>query len=583
MAVAGEGIERDVAKDADLRHFLLDGADGAADEIVGIERFAAVLVAQARIGVGKQRDAGDGKLGGACRFAHGLIDAQALDARHRRHRHARLLSVHHEQRPDQIVGGELMLAHHAPQPFGAAVAAHAHRQVERVACNVAAVRLDRHEANFPLQGSTEFDCHTRISRGHPFSGSQAALPAGHADPSCAGLDPDGHPGDVSGGTGFHDMDFSLTDEQRAFQATARQFAREEMMPHARDWDEGEVFPVEALRKAAALGFAGIYIKEDVGGSGLSRLDAALIFEELAQGCTSTTAYISIHNMAAWMIDTFGGPEQRENFLPKLCSMEHFASYCLTEPGAGSDAASLKTKAVRDGDHYVLDGAKAFISGGGTSDIYVVMARTGEAGPRGISCIAVEKGTPGLSYGAREKKLGWKSQPTAAVIFENCRVPLANRIGKEGEGFKIAMAGLDGGRLNIGACSLGGAQFCLDRTIAYMKDRKQFGSRLADFQALQFRVADYATELEAARLLLHRAAVAVGAHEPAATRLAAQAKRLATDVGFEVVNGCLQLHGGYGYLRDHPIERVLRDLRVHQILEGTNEIMRVIIARAMLGN
>jgi alkylation response protein AidB-like acyl-CoA dehydrogenase len=379
------------------------------------------------------------------------------------------------------------------------------------------------------------------------------------------------------------MDFSLTDEQRAFQATARQFAREEMMPHAHDWDEGEVFPVEALRKAAALGFGGIYIKDDVGGSGLSRLDAALIFEELAQGCTSTTAYISIHNMAAWMIDTFGGPEQRENFLPKLCSMEHFASYCLTEPGAGSDAASLKTKAVRDGDHYVLDGAKAFISGGGASDIYVVMARTGEAGPRGISCIAVEKGTPGLSYGAQEKKLGWKSQPTAAVIFENCRVPLANRIGKEGEGFKIAMAGLDGGRLNIGACSIGGAQFCLDRTIDYMKDRRQFGSRLADFQALQFRVADYATELEAARLLLHRAAVAVGAHEPAATRLAAQAKRLATDVGFEVVNGCLQLHGGYGYLRDHPIERVLRDLRVHQILEGTNEIMRVIIARAMLGN
>ncbi len=379
------------------------------------------------------------------------------------------------------------------------------------------------------------------------------------------------------------MDFSLTDEQRAFQATARQFAREEMMPHARDWDEGEVFPVEALRKAAALGFAGIYIKDDVGGSGLSRLDAALIFEELAQGCTSTTAYISIHNMAAWMIDTFGGPEQREKFLPKLCSMEHFASYCLTEPGAGSDAASLKTKAVREGDYYVLDGAKAFISGGGSSDIYVVMARTGEAGPRGISCIAVEKGTPGLSFGAQEKKLGWKSQPTAAVIFENCRVPLANRIGKEGEGFKIAMAGLDGGRLNIGACSIGGAQFCLDRTIDYMKDRRQFGSRLADFQALQFRIADYATDLEAARLLLHRAAVAVGEHEPAATRLAAQAKRLATDVGFEVVNGCLQLHGGYGYLRDHPIERVLRDLRVHQILEGTNEIMRVIIARALLGN
>jgi len=379
------------------------------------------------------------------------------------------------------------------------------------------------------------------------------------------------------------MDFTLTEEQRAFQSTARAFAREEMMPHARDWDENETFPVEALRKAAALGFGGIYVKEDVGGSALSRLDAALIFEELAQGCTSTAAYISIHNMAAWMIDAFGNTEQRAKFLPKLCSMEHFASYCLTEPGAGSDAASISTRARRDGEHYVLDGAKAFISGGGVSDIYVVMARTGEAGPRGISCIVVEKGTPGLSFGAQEKKLGWKTQPTAMVIFEDCRVPVGNRIGAEGQGFKIALAGLDGGRLNIGACSIGGAQFCLDRAIDYMKERRQFGSRLADFQALQFRVADYATELDAARLLLHRAAVAVGEGEPAATRLAAQAKRLATDTRFEVVNGCLQLYGGYGYLRDHPIERVMRDVRVHQILEGTNEIMRVIVSRAMLGN
>jgi alkylation response protein AidB-like acyl-CoA dehydrogenase len=379
------------------------------------------------------------------------------------------------------------------------------------------------------------------------------------------------------------MDFSLTEEQRAFQSTARDFARDVMMPQARDWDEGEVFPVEALRQAAALGFGGIYVKEDVGGSALTRLDAALIFEELAQGCTSTAAYISIHNMAAWMIDTYGSAALRERFLPKLCAMEHFASYCLTEPGAGSDAASLTTKARRDGDHYVLDGAKAFISGGGVSDIYVVMARTGEGGPKGVSCIVVEKGTPGLSYGAKEKKLGWKSQPTAMVMFENCRVPVTNLVGAEGQGFRIAMAGLDGGRLNIGACSLGGAQFCLDRTIDYMKERKQFGSRLSDFQALQFRVADYATELDAARLLLHRAAVAVGEHEPGATPLAAKAKRLATDTGFEVVNGCLQLHGGYGYLRDHPIERVLRDVRVHQILEGTNEIMRVIVARAMLGN
>jgi alkylation response protein AidB-like acyl-CoA dehydrogenase len=379
------------------------------------------------------------------------------------------------------------------------------------------------------------------------------------------------------------MDFDLTEEQRAFQATARQFARDEMMPHARAWDENETFPVEALRKAAALGFGGITVKEDVGGTALSKLDAALIFEELAQGCTSTAAYISIHNMAAWMIDAFGGNEVRKKFLPKLCTMEHFASYCLTEPGAGSDAAALTTRARRDGEHYVLDGSKAFISGGGVSDVYVVMARTGEPGPRGISTIVVEKGTKGLSYGAQEKKLGWKSQPTAMVMFENCRVPAANLIGREGQGFRIAMAGLDGGRLNIGACSLGGAQFCLDRTIEYMKERKQFGSRLADFQALQFRIADYATEIEAARLLLHRAAVAVGEGEPAGTRLAAQAKRLATDTGFEVVNGCLQLHGGYGYLRDHPIERVLRDVRVHQILEGTNEIMRLIISRAMLGN
>jgi alkylation response protein AidB-like acyl-CoA dehydrogenase len=379
------------------------------------------------------------------------------------------------------------------------------------------------------------------------------------------------------------MDFNLTEEQRAFQATARAFARDAMMPHARAWDEGEVFPVDCMRAAAALGFGGIYVREDIGGSALSRLDAAIIFEELAQGCTSTAAYMSIHNMATWMIDAFGSDEVRARLLPKLCTMEHFASYCLTEPGAGSDAASLATRARKDGDHYILDGTKVFISGAGASDTYVVMARTGEAGSRGISCIVVEKGTPGLTFGAPEKKLGWKSQPTAMVNFENCRVPVANRIGAEGQGFKIAMAGLDGGRLNISACSLGGAQFCLDRTVDYMKERKQFGSRLADFQALQFRVADYATEIEAARLLLHRAAVAVGEKEPGATRLAAQAKRLATDTGFSVVNGCLQLHGGYGYLHDHPIERVLRDVRVHQILEGTNEVMRLIISRQMLGN
>jgi len=379
------------------------------------------------------------------------------------------------------------------------------------------------------------------------------------------------------------MDFELTEEQRAIRDTARAFARDQMMPFARQWDEEECFPVDTLRAAAALGFAGIYVAADVGGSALVRLDAVLIFEELAQGCTSTAAYISIHNMVAWMIDAFGAGELRRRVLPDLCSMKRFGSYCLTEPDSGSDAASLKTRAVCENDHYLLDGVKAFISGGGRADVYLVMARTGESGPRGISCFLVENGTPGLSFGAQEKKLGWHSQPTAMVILENCRVPAANRVGAEGQGFKIAMSALDGGRLNIAACSLGGAQFCLDRTVTYMKERKQFGTRLADMQALGFRIADYSTELEAARLLLYRAATALDAREPAATRLAAMAKRLATDTGFDVVNGCLQLHGGYGYLRDHPIERVLRDLRVHQILEGTNEVMRLIVSRDLLGN
>jgi alkylation response protein AidB-like acyl-CoA dehydrogenase len=379
------------------------------------------------------------------------------------------------------------------------------------------------------------------------------------------------------------MDFELSEEQRGFQDTAREFARTGMMPFARHWDEDEIFPVETLRQAAALGFGGIYVKDDVGGSALTRLDATIIFEELAQGCTSTAAYISIHNMAAWMIDTYGDTAQRQRFLPALCTMNHFASYCLTEPDAGSDAASLKTRARRDGGHYVLDGAKAFISGGGVSDLYICMVRTGGTGANGISCVVVEKDTPGLTFGAPEKKLGWRSQPTAMVMFENCRVPVENRIGAEGEGFKIAMAGLDGGRLNVAACSIGGAQFCLDRTLTYMRERRQFGSRLADFQALRFRVADYATEIEAARLLMRRAAVALSNGEPGGTRLAAMAKRLATDAGFEVVNGCLQLHGGYGYLRDHPIERVLRDVRVHQILEGTNEVMRLIVSRDLLEN
>jgi alkylation response protein AidB-like acyl-CoA dehydrogenase len=378
------------------------------------------------------------------------------------------------------------------------------------------------------------------------------------------------------------MDFELSEDQKAFQDLASEFARENFTPHADEWDAKSIFPVEQLRQAAALGFAGIYVRDDVGGSNLTRLDAALILEQLAAGCTSTAAFISIHNMASWMIDCFGNDAQRHKWLPKLTTMEHFASYCLTEPGAGSDAASLRTKAVRDGDHYVLNGSKAFISGGSVSDVYVCMVRTGVDGPKGISCVVVEKGTPGLSFGAQEKKMGWHSQPTSAVIFEDCRIPVTNRIGAEGEGFKIAMMGLDGGRLNIGACSLGAAGACLELTKTYMADRKQFGKPLASFQALQFKLADMATDLEAAKLLLYRAAAKVDAKTPDATMNAAMAKRFATDVGFNVVNEALQMHGGYGYLRDYPIERFLRDVRVHQILEGTNEIMRVIIARALLG-
>jgi len=377
------------------------------------------------------------------------------------------------------------------------------------------------------------------------------------------------------------MDFTLSDEQRAFQQTARDFARAEWLPHAPRWDRREEFPVAALRAAAALGFAGIYVADEFGGSALTRLDAALIFEELAAACASTAAYLSIHNMAAWMIDRFGTATQRARFLPKLMSMEHFASYCLTEPGSGSDAASLATSARRDGDDYVLNGSKAFISGGGSSDLYLAMVRTGERGPRGISCLAIEKGTPGLSFGKHEEKLGWHSQPTAAVVFEACRVPVANRIGAEGEGFAIAMMGLDGGRINIGACSLGGARASFEAARGYMLERRQFGQRLADFQALQFRLADMGTELDAARLLLWRAATSLDRGDPDATLHCAMAKRLATDAGFHVANEALQLHGGYGYLRDFPIERYLRDLRVHQILEGTNEIMRVIIARHLL--
>ena len=336
-----------------------------------------------------------------------------------------------------------------------------------------------------------------------------------------------------------------------------------------------------MRKGAALGFGGIYIGEDVGGSGLSRQDASLIFEALSYGDVSAAAFISIHNMASWMIDRFGGDPIRRRFLPKLTTMELIASYCLTEPGAGSDAASLATTARLDGDHYVLNGSKAFISGAGVSDIYVCMVRTGGPGPKGISTVVVEKGTPGLSFGANEKKLGWKSQPTALVNFDNCRVPVANRVGEEGQGFSIAMAGLDGGRINIASCSLGGAGFALDTAKAYLGQRKQFGKPLSDFQALQFKLADMATELDAARLLVRRAAHALDNKDPKATQYSAMAKRFATDACVNITTDALQLHGGYGYLRDFPLERILRDLRVHQILEGTNEIMRVVISRELL--
>ena len=377
------------------------------------------------------------------------------------------------------------------------------------------------------------------------------------------------------------MDFELSAEQRAFEETARAFARADWLPQAPGWDERQEFPVAALRRAAALGFAGICVGEEFGGSGLGRVDAAIIFEELAAACPSTAAYLSVHNMAAWMIDRFGTAGQRARLLPKLTSLAQFSSYCLTEPGSGSDAAALATRAVRTGDDYVLNGTKAFISGGGASDLYVTMVRTGGEGPRGISCLVVEKGAAGLSFGKKERKLGWNSQPTAMVVFEDCRVPVANRIGVEGEGFKIAMSGLDGGRLNIAACSLGGARACLESARAYLLERRQFGRPLADFQALQFRLADMATELDAARLMVRRGAASLDAGHAEATMHCAMAKRLATDAGFRICNEALQLFGGYGYLKDFPIERYLRDLRVHQILEGTNEIMRVIIARRLL--
>lgn len=377
------------------------------------------------------------------------------------------------------------------------------------------------------------------------------------------------------------MDFKLTEDQLAFQDTARKFARDAMAPHAAKWDEEKIFPEDTLREAASLGFGGLYVSPDFDGTGLGRVDSAIILEELAAGCTSTAAYISIHNMAAAMIDRYGTEAQKKKYLPKLCSMEWFASYCLTEPSSGSDAASLRTKAVRDGDDYVLNGTKAFISGGGRSDVYVCMVRTGVDGPKGISCLIIDKGTKGLSFGAQEKKMGWNSQPTAMVIFEDCRVPVENRLGDEGQGFKIAMSGLDGGRINIAACSLGAARASLEAATSYVQNRAQFGQPLSALQTVQFKLADMATELEAARLMVLNAASRLDAKEPDATLYCAMAKRFATDAGYKVCDDALQLHGGYGYLKDYPVERYLRDARVHQILEGTNEIMRVIISRYLL--
>ena len=373
----------------------------------------------------------------------------------------------------------------------------------------------------------------------------------------------------------------LSEEQTAFYDMAKDFAVKKMAPNAEKWDEEKIFPVDTLRELAELGFGGIYVNPDLGGSGLSRLDSTLIFESLSHGCTSTAAFLSIHNMANWMIDSFGSNELKERIVPDLCTMKKIASYCLTEAGAGSDAGNLKTKAVKDGDHYIVNGTKSFISGGGYSDVYVTMVRTGDKSSAGISTLMIEKDSPGISFGAQEKKMGWNSQPTAQVIFEDCRVPVKNLLGNEGDGFKIAMKGLDGGRLNIAACSLGTAQSAFERAVEYVGDREQFGKKIQDFQSIQFKLADMATELEASRLMLRSAAAKVDENAPDKTKSAAMAKRFVTDLGFKIVNEALQIHGGYGYLKDYPLERNLRDVRVHQILEGTNEIMKVIISREIL--
>ena len=377
------------------------------------------------------------------------------------------------------------------------------------------------------------------------------------------------------------MSFELNDDQIAIRDMARSFADEKIAPHALTWDDNKHFPVDVIKEAAALGMAGIYVREDVGGSGLTRLDAALIMEQLATGCPAVSAYISIHNMVSWMIDKYGNEDQRQLWLPQLVTMDKLSCYCLTEPGSGSDAAALRTSAKRDGDHYILNGSKQFISGAGAGDVYRVMVRTGADGPKGISAVIVEKGTPGLSFGPNEKKMGWHAQPTRQVIFEDCRIPVANRIGDEGMGFKIAMAGLDGGRLNIGACSLGGAQSALEKAVQYASERKAFGKAINEFQSLQFKLADMATTLEAARMMLYSAAAAYDRQDPETTVRCAMAKRFASDTGSQVVDDALQVFGGYGYLHEYGIEKLVRDLRVHRILEGTNEIMRLIVARKLV--
>ncbi len=373
----------------------------------------------------------------------------------------------------------------------------------------------------------------------------------------------------------------LTDEQVMIQDMAKAFALDRLRPNAARWEQEASLDRDVLKALGELGFGGIYTKEEHGGSGLGRLDAVLIFEQLSRGCVSHAAFLSIHNMATWMIDSFGDDALRAKYVPRLTAVELIASYCLTEPGAGSDAASLKTSAKREGDEYVLNGSKAFISGAGFSDVYVVMARTSDDGARGISAFVVEKDFPGLSFGKMEEKMGWRAQPTGMVNFDDCRVPAENRIGAEGEGFRFAMSGLDGGRLNIAACSLGGGQDAIDRALGYTKERKQFGQRIVDFQASQFKLADMETELSAARALLYQAASKLDDKAPDATKSCAMAKRFVTDTGSKVANDALQLHGGYGYLADYEVERIVRDLRVHQILEGTNEIMRVIVSREML--